>query len=154
MPPAPFSIRLLAIAALPLGACFGSSDASDEGKACSHSQECQELCSPLGECVLESTALDIRVNWTINDVTPKPSMPESCGSITNFELRFESESPRDLPIAYFPVPCMTGTVFFPAMPSRIVRVTLSGFDARETFITSETREVISQKGELFFDFSL
>lgn len=150
----PLSAVIAGTASLLIAGCIGlSPDASDEGASCRQASDCEDICSPVGECVFADSALDIRVSWTINGVAPTPTAPSPCGRIADFELRFESASTRDAVIAYFPVPCENGTVFYPDMPSRLVQIRLIGIDEFGATVAQETREIVDTQSALTIDFA-
>ena len=56
-------------------------------------------------------------------------------------------------IAYFPVPCENGTVFYPDMPPRLVQLRLTGFDEFGGTVAQEVRDIVDPQSAFTIDFS-
>ncbi len=126
-----------------LAACIGLTSPPDEGASCQSPADCQDLCSPIGECVLRSSANDIRIRWTVAGVEPSVNAPAPCQGIDALEVRFEPDSLRDESVAFFPVPCENGSVFYPAMPPRFVQVVLTSVDSSGQAISQAIGTVVA-----------
>ena len=140
-------MRPLLIAALfTLTAC---PPVSDEGESCQNSGDCEFQCSRVGECLSEDGGIEVRIRWTINGMSPSPNAPGVCGDISDFEVLFESSSARDS-IAYFPIPCENGMVYYDQMPPRLLGVHLSGKSESGATLTSSFLPITSRSAELEF----
>jgi hypothetical protein len=144
----PSSVPLV-LGALLAGAC---GPISDTGSYCELDSDCSEVCNRLNECQAASDLISIRIHWTVGGTAPSPGNDEACGRIADFEVRMESDSLRDEPIAYYPVPCSLGQVYYDRMPDRLVSVQLSAVDDAQNILQDEIRILDRVDNELTIDF--
>jgi len=109
------------VASVALSSC---SAPSDDGVFCVQDSDCQSICSPVEECVHPSTAFDVRVSWTINGQAPTVDEATICGDISYFDVQLEDSRANGSLVAYSPVPCSVGQVFYPNIPERLSTVRL------------------------------
>lgn len=121
------ALALAGVLALPLAGCFAGPESSDA--PCVEDDECPEICSRIGECLLEANAITIRASWTVGGQSPSPTAPAACGQIDALEVSLESDGARDMPVIYYPVPCDLGQVYYDRMPNRLKRMRMSAADA-------------------------
>lgn len=132
----------------------GCGQLSDSGAECQSDRDCAELCSRIGECLSAEHAIELRIRWSVNGVVPSPAQPAACGVIADFEVRLDSASRRDEPIAYFPTPCELGQVFYDRMPDRLSELRLTAHDAQGNALDSKSRAIEDRTSEFLIDFAL
>jgi hypothetical protein len=140
----------LASLALLLSACPNS---SDEGAACVRDEDCAELCSRVNECLSADSAIEVRLSWTVSGLTPSPSNAGVCGVIEALEVRFESDSLRDEPIIYYPVPCELGRVYYDKMPDSIGVLQVTAIGGDDAVIDVAIRNIESRSSDFVVDFN-
>lgn len=143
-------LLIAGIAGLSL-ASMSACEVNDEGLYCSDDRQCEFLCSHAQECLGSSGGREIRISWTVNGLPPSPADDSACGAIENFEVRLETDGRRDA-LAYFPVPCNLGQVYYDRMPDRFRNLRILGKDLTGETIVIEDRTIESASATFTIDF--
>lgn len=146
-------LRPIQNAGLTLLLLSGCGGGSDEGAACVRDEDCDGVCSRINECLSADAAIEVRLSWTVAGQTPSPANAAVCGVIDALELRFESDSLRDEPLVYYPVPCNLGRVYYDKMPDSLSELRITAFDESNAVLGVEIRNIESRSSEFQVDFN-
>jgi hypothetical protein len=134
-----------------LAGCFAGPEQT--ARSCARDEDCEELCSRIGECLRAADAISIRARWTVGGLAPSPTAPGPCGSIDAFEVSLESSGERDLPVIYYPVPCDLGQVFYDIMPNRLERMRMSAVHADGSVLQVILLDIVETASDFQVDFN-